>query len=179
VGWVWSRDSWRAYLTISHSWTTHALHSVAKRRVVAEARQFAGCSVLVAPFLYRSLAMLQAIPLPPSAWNFWQDCLRRLHFLGAFTKSWKAISSVTSVFPPALKTSARTGRILIKFVVITVHGSYKRRWTWGERVESFSSGRHHHVKAILGQLCSVSHKRGRVMQGQVHRPWSFKENSIL
>ena len=46
-------------------------------------------------------------------------------------------------------------------------------------VERFSSGWHPHVKEILGHWGFVSHKRGRDMQGQEHRPWSFEENSIL
>jgi len=61
----------------------------------------------------------------------------------------------------------------------TVQVVLEKKITCGERGESFSSGRHHHVKEILGHRGPVSHKRGRDMQGQGHRPWSFEENSVL
>ena len=45
--------------------------------------------------------------------------------------------------------------------------------------ESFSSGRRHHVKEILGRWGSVSQKRGRDIQGKIHGSWCSKVNSIL
>jgi len=46
--------------------------------------------------------------------------------------------------------------------------------------ESFSSGRHHHVKESLGHLVPVRHKRGRDIQGQRHgRALELEANSIL
>jgi len=43
-----------------------------------------------------------------------------------------------------------------------------------KRGDSFSSGGHHDVIEILGHWGPVSHKKGRDIQGQMHRPWSSK-----
>ena len=48
-----------------------------------------------------------------------------------------------------------------------------------KRGENFSSGRHHHVKEILGHWGPVRHKSGRDIQGQKAKTLEFEANSIL
>jgi hypothetical protein len=62
--------------------------------------------------------------------------------------------------------------------IISRDKSYEWKWTWGERSGAFSSGRHLHVKGVLGQWSSGSHKRKEYTRTKA-QAWSFKEKQIL